>query len=440
MIDQSVFKNRKVAFHTFGCKLNFSETSTVAATMMEAGFSKVSLSEKADVYVFNTCSVTELADKKCKQVIRKAIKQNPDAYIVVTGCFAQLKPEDVAHIEGVDLVLGSDEKFDILQYMHDGKKHQTTEVFAGNIGKNKKFQPSFSHGDRTRCFLKIQDGCDYFCSYCTIPLARGRSRSDSVANTVLQAKKAAKSGAKEIILTGVNIGDFGKGTDETFYDLIKALDQVEEIERFRISSIEPNLLTDDIIEFVAQSKRFMPHFHIPLQSGCDKILTLMKRKYDTNLFKHRVEKVKSVMPNAFIGVDVITGVRGELDEDFEITYQFLNSLDITQLHVFTYSERPNTKALKIEGVVPIHVRKERSKKLHELSDQKTLVFYKQHVGNESEVLFEKTEHEGYMTGYTPNYLKSEIKYDSALVNQIAKVKLKHLAFNDMAMSAEIIKP
>nr|WP_321452915.1 tRNA (N(6)-L-threonylcarbamoyladenosine(37)-C(2))-methylthiotransferase MtaB [uncultured Carboxylicivirga sp.] len=440
MIDQSVFKNRKVAFHTFGCKLNFSETSTVAATMMEAGFSKVSFNEKADVYVFNTCSVTELADKKCKQVIRKAIKQNPEAFIVVTGCFAQLKPDDVAHIEGVDLVLGSDEKFDILQYMHDGNKHQTTEVFAGNIGKNKKFQPSFSFGDRTRCFLKVQDGCDYFCSYCTIPLARGRSRSDTVVNTVEQAKKAAESGAKEIILTGVNIGDFGNGTDETFFDLVKALDKVEKIERYRISSIEPNLLTDDIIEFVAQSKRFMPHFHIPLQSGCDKILKLMKRKYDTQLFKEKVEKVKSVMPNAFIGVDVITGVRGESDEDFDTTYQFLNSLDISQLHVFTYSERPNTQALKIEEVVPVQVRKERSKKLHELSEIKTNTFYKKHVGFETEVLFEKAEHEGYMTGYTPNYLKSEIKYDSALVNQIVKVKLKHLVLNDMAMSVELIKP
>lgn len=437
MIDQSVFENKKVAFHTFGCKLNFSETSTVARMMIEAGFKQVSFTEKADVYVFNTCSVTELADKKCKQVIRKAIKQNPHAFIVVTGCFAQLKPEDVAHIEGVDLVLGSDEKFDILQYMQDAQKHEQTDIYAGNIGKNTKFQPSYSFGDRTRCFLKVQDGCDYFCSYCTIPLARGRSRSDSVANTVMQAQEAANAGAKEIILTGVNIGDFGKGTEENFFQLIQALDKIEGIERYRISSIEPNLLTDEVIEFVAKSTRFMPHFHIPLQSGSDKVLRLMKRKYDTQLFKEKVEKVKSVMSNAFIGVDVIVGVRGESESDFETTYNFLDGLDISQLHVFTYSERPNTQALKIEDVVSIEDRKLRSKRLHDLSDVKTKTFYKKHIGHESEILFEKAENNGYMSGYSPNYIKAEIKYNPNLVNKIVSVKMNHLSFDDMAMSVEL---
>lgn len=439
MIDQSVFKNKKVAFHTFGCKLNFSETSTVARTMMEAGFTKVPFREPADVYVFNTCSVTELADKKCKQVIRKVIKQNPDAFIVVTGCFAQLKPNAVADIEGVDLVLGSDEKFDVLKYLHEEKKNGHADVYAGDIGKNKKFQPSYSFGDRTRCFLKVQDGCDYFCSYCTIPLARGRSRSDSVVNTVKQARKAAEAGAREIILTGVNIGDFGKGAGENFYQLIRELDKIEQVERYRISSIEPNLLTGEIIDFVAHSKRFMPHFHIPLQSGTDKILKLMRRRYDTQLFKERIEKIKSVMPHAFIGVDVIVGVRGESKADFQSTYNFLEGLDVSQLHVFTYSERPNTKALNIDEVVPVCERKARSKRLHALSDQKTLAFYKKFIGTESEVLFEKAENNGYMTGYTPNYLKTEIKYDASLVNQIVKVRLKHLALGDMALSVELIK-
>lgn len=437
MIDNSVFENKKVAFHTFGCKLNFSETSTVARTMVEAGFAKVDISEPADVYLFNTCSVTELADKKCKQVIRKAIKQNPNAFIVVTGCFAQLKPEDVSKIEGVDLVLGSNEKFDILQYIDDFKKGDKAEIHASQIGKNKEFKPSYSFGDRTRCFLKVQDGCDYFCSYCTIPFARGRSRSDTIANTIEQAKKAAEGGAKEIILTGVNIGDFGNGSDETFFQLIHELEKLEGVERFRISSIEPNLLTDEIISFVAASNKFMPHFHIPLQSGSDKVLELMKRKYDTQLFRTKVERIKEVIPHAFIGVDVIVGVRGESDADFATTHQFLADLDVSQLHVFTYSERPNTQALKIDEVVPVSVRKERSKILHELSEKKTRHFYKQYIGTEMPVLFEGAEHDGMINGFTPNYIKVEVPFNANLSNSIKGVRLKHLSFDNLNMTGEL---
>jgi len=438
MIDNSVFENKKVAFHTFGCKLNFSETSTIARTMIEAGFAKVDFSESADVYLFNTCSVTELADKKCKQVIKKAIRQNPNAFIVVTGCFAQLKPDSVSNIEGVDLVLGSNEKFDILQYMDDFKKVDTAEIHTGQIGKNKEFKPSYSFGDRTRCFLKIQDGCDYFCSYCTIPFARGRSRSDTIANTLNQAQKAAASGAKEIILTGVNIGDFGKENNESFYELIQQLEGIENIERFRISSIEPNLLTDEILNFVASSKKFMPHFHIPLQSGSDKVLKLMKRKYDTTLFASKIKRIKELMPNAFIGVDVIVGVRGESEEDFTTTHQFLSDLDISQLHVFTYSERPNTQALKIEAIVPIPIRKERSKVLHELSDKKTRAFYKKHIGEEANVLFEGSESNGMIHGYTPNYIKVEVPFNAKLSNTIVSVELKHLSLDLLNMTGELI--
>lgn len=438
MIDNSVFENKKVAFHTFGCKLNFSETSTVARTMIEAGFAKVDFSEPADVYIFNTCSVTELADKKCKQVIKKAIKQNPNAFIVVTGCFAQLKPETVSDIEGVDLVLGSNEKFDILQYMEDFKKTETAEIHAGKIGTNKEFKPSYSFGDRTRCFLKVQDGCDYFCSYCTIPFARGRSRSNTIAQTILEAEKAASSGAKEIILTGVNIGDFGKEHNESFLDLIKELEKIESIQRFRISSIEPNLLNDEIIQFVAQSKKFMPHFHIPLQSGSDKVLKLMKRKYDTQLFRNKVNRIKELIPHAFIGVDVIVGVRGESDEDFRTTQRLLEDLDISQLHVFTYSERPNTQALNIDEIVPIPIRKERSKILHVLSDLKTKSFYKQHIGSETTVLFEGSEHNGMINGFTPNYIKVEAPYNNQLSNTIVKVKLKHLSFDTQCMIGQLI--
>lgn len=438
MIDNSVFENKKVAFHTFGCKLNFSETSTVARTMIEAGFAKVDISESADVYLFNTCSVTELADKKCKQVIRKAIKKNPNAFIVVTGCFAQLKPDDVSKIEGVDLVLGSNEKFDILQYINDFKKGDDVEIHAGKIGSNKEFKPSYSFGDRTRCFLKVQDGCDYFCSYCTIPFARGRSRNDTISNTVEQAQKAAANGAKEIILTGVNIGDFGQGNGESFLQLIKVLEKVDSIQRFRISSIEPNLLTDEIIEFVAESNKFMPHFHIPLQSGSDNVLKLMKRKYDTALFRSKINRIKELVPDAFIGVDVIVGVRGESEEDFKITHDFLADLEISQLHVFTYSERPNTQALKIQDVVPVSIRKERSRILHQLSDKKFRAYYKDYIGQTRSVLFEGTENDGMINGFTDNYIKVEVPFKKLLGNTIQRVKLKHLSFDSLNMIGELI--
>jgi len=435
MIDQSVFENKKVAFHTFGCKLNFSETSTIARSMMEAGYKKVTFSDKADVYVFNTCSVTELADKKCRQVIKKAIRTNPNAFIVVTGCFAQLKPDTIAHIEGVDLVLGSNEKFDIVNYLDNTSKRIESEVHAGNIGTTTEFKPSYSFGDRTRCFLKVQDGCDYFCSYCTIPFARGRSRSETILNTLNQAHKAAKDGAKEIILTGVNIGDFGKQNGESFFNLVQELDKIEGIERYRISSIEPNLLTDEIIHFVASSKKFMPHFHIPLQSGSDDVLKLMKRKYDTQLFANRVSQIKQLMPNAFIGVDVIVGVRGETEQNFNQTHQFLADLDISQLHVFTYSERPNTQALKIDEVVPLDERKKRSQLLHLLSDKKTKLFYRKYINTTATILLEGSEKDGFMTGYTANYIKAELPYDKTLINTLVKVQLNHLNLDGFSMVA-----
>jgi threonylcarbamoyladenosine tRNA methylthiotransferase MtaB len=438
MIDQTVFENKKVAFYTLGCKLNFSETSGVSRSMLNEGFQKVNFAEKADVYVINTCSVTELADKKAKQIIKKAAKTNPSAFIVVTGCFAQLKPEDVSHIEGVDLVLGSNEKFDILQHLGNLDKRNTPDIVSGNILKSKEFKPTFSAGDRTRSFLKIQDGCDYFCSYCTIPMARGLSRSDTIQNTIQQAQMAIKTGAKEIILTGVNIGDFGKNHNESFYELIQALDKLDGVDRFRISSIEPNLLSHEMIEFVANSKKFMPHFHLPLQSGSDTVLKLMKRKYDTQLFKDRVNTIRSILPHAFIGVDVIVGLRGETKALFQETVKFLENLDFSQLHVFTYSERPNTQALKIDGEVPIHERKERSKSLHELSDKKTRAFYKQHLGTEALVLFEKEKHDGYLNGFTENYIRIEAPYDTTLFNQIKRIRLNSLSLTGDAVSCSII--
>ena len=341
MIDRAVFENKRVAFFTLGCKLNFSETSGVARSMLDAGFQRVNFNDIADVYVINTCSVTEIADKKCKQAIRRAVKKNPAAFVIVTGCFAQLKPGDISRIEGVDLILGSNEKMDVMKYIGDLNKNQTPDVISGEIMKTQEFKPTFSSGDRTRCFLKIQDGCDYFCSYCTIPFARGLSRSDTIANTVKQAEEAIKTGAKEIILTGVNIGDFGKGNGESFLVLIKELDKLEGVDRYRISSIEPNLITNEVIDFVAQSDKFMPHFHIPLQSGSDDILKLMKRKYDRALFANRISYIKQRIPHAFIGVDVITGVRGETDKHYRETVGFLEKIDFSQLHVFTYSTYMN---------------------------------------------------------------------------------------------------
>ncbi len=438
MIDRAVFENKKVAFFTLGCKLNFSETSGVARTMLNAGFQRVSFSEKADVYVINTCSVTEIADKKCKQAIKRAVKKNPDAFVIVTGCFAQLKPGAVSEIDGVDLILGSNEKMDVLEYLDGLDKKKKPEVVAGDILKTKEFKPTYSSGDRTRCFLKIQDGCDYFCSYCTIPFARGLSRSGTIKDTVEQAKEAIKTGAKEIVLTGVNIGDFGKNNGESFFGLIKELDKLDGVERYRISSIEPNLLTNEVIDFVEGSEKFMPHFHVPLQSGSDTVLKLMKRKYDTRLFADRIEYIRKRLPHAFIGVDVITGVRGETEELYRETVDFVNSIDYSQLHVFTYSERPDTQALKIKEVVPVEVRKERSRELHEISEKRTLEFYKKFLGTEMKVLFEKTEQDGEMFGFTENYIRVSVPFDQSLVNRIRDVRLQFLSFDRESIVGKII--
>ncbi|WP_101689026.1 tRNA (N(6)-L-threonylcarbamoyladenosine(37)-C(2))-methylthiotransferase MtaB [Dysgonomonas massiliensis] len=419
MIDHSVFENKRAAYLTLGCKLNFAETSALGKQLSAVGVRRAREGESADICVINTCSVTEFADKKCRQAVRKMIKDNPGAYIIVTGCYAQLKPEDLGNIEGVDLVLGSEEKLDVVSYLDELKKKDKGVIHTTKIGKIRSFVPSCSNDDdRTRYFLKVQDGCDYFCSFCTIPFARGRSRNGSIESLVKQAKEVVANGGKEIVLTGVNIGDFGRTTGESFFDLVKALDEVEGIERFRISSIEPNLLTDEIIDFVSTSKRFAPHFHIPLQSGSDDVLKLMKRKYDTALFRHKVEKIKSVMPHAFIGVDVIVGTRGETDEYFEDARQFIESLDFSQLHVFTYSERPGTMALKIDHEVDPKTKHARSKTLLDISDRKLHDFYKSQQGKEAKILFEHTEYDGIMYGFTENYVKVEAPYDAAKINEI----------------------
>lgn len=424
MIDKTVFENKIAAYYTLGCKLNFAETSTIGKVLAEQGVRKARTGEKADICVVNTCSVTELADKKCRQAIRRINKQHPDAFIVVTGCYAQLKPEEVAHIEGVDLVLGAEQKLDILKYLDNmGKKETDGAIIASESKDIRSFSPSCSADDRTRHFLKVQDGCDYYCSYCTIPFARGRSRNGTIASMVEQAVEVASKGGKEIVLTGVNIGDFGKSTGETFIDLIRALDEVEGIERYRISSIEPNLITDEAIDFVATSKRFAPHFHIPLQSGSDAVLKLMRRRYDTTLFRHKIEKIKEIMPHAFIGVDVIVGTRGETDEWFEEARTFIDSLDISQLHVFSYSERPGTQALKIDYVVDPKTKHARSQQLLDLSDRKLQAFYEAHIGQQADVLFEQTRKENKMYGFTENYIKVEIPYDSSLVNETRRITL-----------------
>lgn len=424
MIDHTVFENKKAAYYTLGCKLNFAETSTIGKVLSEQGVRKVRPGEKADICVINTCSVTELADKKCRQAIRRISKQHPNAFVVVTGCYAQLKPEEVAHIEGVDLVLGAEQKLDILHYLDDLHKTDADGEIHTSASKDiRTFTPSCSADDRTRHFLKVQDGCDYFCSYCTIPFARGRSRNGSIESLVKQAEEVAAQGGKEIVLTGVNIGDFGKTTGETFIDLIRALDEVEWIERYRISSIEPNLITDEAIDFVAGSKRFAPHFHIPLQSGSDDVLKLMRRRYDTALFRHKIEKIKSILPDAFIGVDVIVGTRGETDAYFEDARRFIESLDVTQLHVFSYSERPGTQALKIDYVVDPKVKHTRSQILLDLSEKKLQAFYEAHIGREAKVLFEHTKKDGMMHGFTENYIKVETPYDASLINETRRIRL-----------------
>lgn len=424
MIDRTIFENKIAAYYTLGCKLNFAETSTIGKMLGEQGVRKARPGEKADICVVNTCSVTELADKKCRQAIRRISKQHPGAFVVVTGCYAQLKPDEVSHIEGVDLVLGAEQKLDILTYLDDlKKKDEGGAVIASRTKDIRSFSPSCSADDRTRHFLKVQDGCDYYCSYCTIPFARGRSRNGTIASMVKQAQEVAAKGGKEIVLTGVNIGDFGKSTGETFIDLIRALDEVEGIVRYRISSIEPNLITDEAIEFVAGSKRFAPHFHIPLQSGSDAVLQLMRRRYDTALFRHKIEKIKTILPDAFIGVDVIVGTRGETDEYFEEARTFIESLDISQLHVFSYSERPGTQALKIDHSVDPRTKHTRSQQLLDISDRKLHGFYEAHIGKEANVLFEHTRKGGLMHGFTENYIKVEIPYDSILANETRRVRL-----------------
>ncbi len=424
MIDNSIFENKKAAYYTLGCKLNFAETSAIGKLLSEQGIRKVREGEVADICVVNTCSVTELADKKCRQTIRRIGKEHPGAFVVVTGCYAQLKSDEVAHIEGVDLVLGAEQKLDILSYLNDLQKANEAGAVVSSASRDiRTFTPSCSADDRTRHFLKVQDGCDYFCSYCTIPFARGRSRNGTIASMVEQAQEVARQGGKEIVLTGVNIGDFGKTTGEHFIDLIRALDEVEGIERYRISSIEPNLITDEAIDFVATSKRFAPHFHIPLQSGSDAVLKLMRRRYDTALFRHKIEKIKTIMPDAFIGVDVIVGTRGETDEYFEEARAFIESLDVTQLHVFSYSERPGTQALKIDYVVDPKVKHARSQVLLDMSDRKLHAFYDAHRGRTAKVLFEHTQKEGLMHGFTENYIKVEAPFDAALVNETRSIRL-----------------
>ncbi len=425
---------KKVAFYTLGCKLNYSETSTIGRMFESRGYQKVEFNETPDIFIINTCSVTENADKKCKKIVKEANRVNPDGYVAIIGCYAQLKPQEISEIEGVDAVLGAAEKFRLVDLLGDfvkepREKSEKATIFNSKIEEAVDYHTSYSLNDRTRTFLKVQDGCDYPCSYCTIPLARGKSRSDSIANVVKAAKEIAESGVKEIVLTGVNIGDFGLQNGirvETFFDLIKELDEVEGIERFRISSIEPNLLTDEIIEFVAKSKRFVPHFHIPLQSGSSKVLALMKRRYKRELYVERVNKIKQLMPDCCIGVDVIVGHPGETEEEFLETYNFLNELNISYLHVFTYSERPNTTAISIKPTVPQNKRAERSKMLHILSDKKKRFFYESQIGKKFSVLFEEDIEDGNMHGWTENYVRVTAKYDPMLINETKQVSLSSI--------------
>lgn len=451
MIDSAAFQGKTAKFYTLGCKLNFSETSTFARTLYNMGVHEAKKSEVADIVVINTCSVTEVADHKCRQIINRMVRQNPGAFVIVTGCYAQLESETVANIEGVNLVLGSNEKANLVQYLSDAW-NKVEEVSTANGEENKKyhtvktkdittFQASCSRGNRTRYFLKVQDGCNYFCTYCTIPYARGFSRNPSIASLVKQAEEAVAEGGREIVLTGVNIGDFGRTTSESFLDLVKALDKVEGIERYRISSLEPDLIDDELIAYCATSKHFMPHFHIPLQSGSDEVLKLMHRHYDRALFANKINLIKEYMPNAFIGVDVMVGSRGEKPEYFEDCYNFLDALPVTQLHVFPYSERPGTSALSIPYVVDPREKKHRANRLLKLSDQKTQAFYAQHIGQEADILFEKAVRGKAMHGFTDNYIRVELspaeakdEYD----NKIVRVRLGDFNFDKTALKAEII--
>ena len=427
------FTNKTVAFHTLGCKLNFAETSTIARLFKEKGFIKKSFLEPADVYVINTCSVTENADNECKSIVKSALLKNPEAFVAVVGCYAQLKPEEISNIEGVDVVLGATEKFKLLNYIHLSGKHLHAQIHNCEISDANFFVDAYSVGDRTRSFLKVQDGCDYSCTFCTIPLARGKSRSDLIENVIRNANKIASEGVKEIVLTGVNIGDFGKGQlitedlkkkkEVTFLDLIMALDEVKGIERFRISSIEPNLLKDQIIDFVAKSKKFVPHFHIPLQSGSNDLLKLMKRRYHKELYADRINKIKTLMPDCCIGVDVIVGFPGETDELFLETYNYLNNLDLSYLHVFTYSERDNTEAIDLPNQVSIVERKRRNKMLRILSAKKLRLFYEQQKGKILSVIFENENKKGFMYGFTQNYVKVKYPFDETLCNSILNVTI-----------------
>ncbi|HXB12124.1 MAG TPA: tRNA (N(6)-L-threonylcarbamoyladenosine(37)-C(2))-methylthiotransferase MtaB [Bacteroidia bacterium] len=427
-------KANSFAIHTLGCKLNYSESSAIAKNLVENGFDKVSFKDKADVYIINTCSVTQDADKECRYIVRTALKQSPGAFVAVIGCYAQLKPEEISKIEGVDIVLGASEKFNIAKYLQDLDKKVNAEMHSCEIEQPLEFHSAYSSGDRTRSFLKVQDGCDYNCSYCTIPLARGKSRSDTVENVLKNIHNIAAEGVKEIVLTGVNLGDFGhpphanlptegKANGESFFDLVKAIEDIEEPLRFRISSIEPNLLKNEIIEWVSKSRKFVPHFHIPLQSGSDTLLKKMRRRYLSDLYAERVSYIKSVMPHCCIGVDVIVGFPGETDELFLETYNFLNELDISYLHVFTYSERANTLAAESADVVPVEVRRKRNRMLQILSEKKLHNFYRQNIGAQREVLFEGKNRDGYIQGYTDNYIRVSAPFSNELVRSIAEVEL-----------------
>ena len=449
MIDTAAFQGKTAKFYTLGCKLNFSETSTFARTLYNMGVREAKKTEQADICLINTCSVTEVADHKCRQIIHRMVRQNPGAFVIVTGCYAQLESATVAKIEGVDLVLGSNEKADLVQYLSDAwnkvdtAKEETSEGEYHSVKTKdiKSFQASCSRGNRTRYFLKVQDGCNYFCTYCTIPFARGFSRNPTIQSLVAQAEEAAREGGKEIVLTGVNIGDFGKTTGESFLDLVKALDKVEGIQRFRISSLEPDLIDDELIAYCAESRAFMPHFHIPLQSGSDEVLELMHRRYDTALFARKIKLIKEKMPDAFIGVDVMVGSRGERPEYFEDCYNFLDSLPVTQLHVFPYSERPGTAALSIPYVVDDREKKHRAHKLLKLSDEKTRAFYAAHIGQEAEVLFEKAARGKAMHGFTDNYIRVELSPDQAKEeydNQILRVRLGEFNFDQSSLKAELL--
>jgi len=425
-----------IAFYTLGCKLNFSETSTIGRQAREQGFEVVNFKDAADIYVINTCSVTENADKKCKRTVKEAKKANPDSSVVVIGCYAQLKPQEIIDIDGVDMVLGAAEKFNLMQHLEKIKEERNV-VLNRNIKETREFVPGYSFGDRTRSFLKVQDGCDYFCTFCTIPLARGKSRSNTVEETIKVAQEVAQTAVKEVVLTGVNIGDFGFDTDESFYDLIVELDKVEGVDRFRISSIEPNLLENRIIDFVAQSERFVPHFHVPLQSGSDELLKKMRRKYLRDLYSDRVARIKQTMPHACIGVDVIVGFPGETDEHFEETYNFIRDMDVSYLHVFPYSARANTTARKMDDQVPQEVKNERAQRLRILSNKKKMAFYTEHLGTVRTALMEAENKDGFMYGFTENYVKVRLPFDAQKINEQIQVVLKSIADDGTVVAEEV---